>query len=89
MTGFREVIADLRQVEQQLVQQLEGVRTAISSLEMNGATRPSTKRGPGRAVDASAAKPARRRRGMSAAARKAVSLRMKKYWAGKRKANNA
>jgi hypothetical protein len=29
---------------------------------------------------------ARRRRGMSAAARKAVSERMKKYWAGRRKA---
>ena len=31
----------------------------------------------------------RRRKGMSAAARKAVSLRMRKYWAGKRKAKNA
>ena len=31
----------------------------------------------------------RRRRGMSAAARKAVSLRMKKYWAGRRKAKAA
>ena len=29
----------------------------------------------------------RKRRSMSAAARKAVSVRMKKYWAGKRKAN--
>jgi hypothetical protein len=29
----------------------------------------------------------RKRRGMSAAARKAVSARMKKYWAAKRKAN--
>ena len=29
---------------------------------------------------------ARRRKGMSASARKAVSQRMKKYWAGKRKA---
>ena len=31
----------------------------------------------------------RLRRGMSAAARKAVSQRMRKYWAGKRKAKNA
>ena len=30
-----------------------------------------------------------RRRGMSAAARKAVSARMKKYWAARRKANAA
>ena len=34
----------------------------------------------------SAAKPARKRKGMSAAARKAVSLRMTKYWAARRKA---
>ena len=32
------------------------------------------------------AQPQRRRRGMSAAARRAVSLRMKKYWAARRKA---
>jgi hypothetical protein len=31
-------------------------------------------------------RPRRRRRGMSAAARRAVSLRMKKYWAARRKA---
>ena len=31
----------------------------------------------------------RRRRGMSAAARKAVSLRMKKYWAERRKAKKS
>lgn len=32
--------------------------------------------------------PRRRRRGMSAAQRKAVSDRMKKYWAARRKAKN-
>ena len=31
-------------------------------------------------------RPRRRRRGMSAAARKAVSVRMKRYWAARRKA---
>lgn len=31
----------------------------------------------------------RRRRGMSAAARKAVSIRMRKYWADRRKAKAA
>jgi hypothetical protein len=31
----------------------------------------------------------RRRRGMSPAARKAVSIRMKRYWAARRKAKNA
>jgi hypothetical protein len=32
-------------------------------------------------------RPRRRRRGMSAAARKAVSARMKKYWAARRKSS--
>lgn len=31
----------------------------------------------------------RRRKGMSASARRAVGLRMRKYWAAKRKAKNA
>ena len=35
----------------------------------------------------SALKRARRRKPMSAAQKKAVSVRMKKYWAGRRKAN--
>jgi hypothetical protein len=38
---------------------------------------------PGRAADG--AVPRRRRRGMSAAQRKAVSARMRKYWAARRK----
>ena len=42
-------------------------------------------KGAGRATRASAERPRRRRR-MSAAARKAVSQRMKKYWAAKRRA---
>jgi len=40
----------------------------------------------GRAVRGVAAAPRRRRSHMSAAARKAVSIRMKKYWASRRKA---
>lgn len=39
-----------------------------------------------RTVVADAAKPGRRRRKMSSAARKAVSERMRKYWAERRKA---
>jgi hypothetical protein len=38
--------------------------------------------------DARKAAPRRRRRHMSAAQRKAVSARMKKYWAARRKANS-
>ncbi len=45
-------------------------------------------RGRGRRAAASAAR-GRRRRSMSAAARKAVSERMRKYWAERRKAKGA
>ena len=44
------------------------------------------RRGPGRPAKAASAAPARRRPKMSAAGRKAVSVRMKKYWADRRKA---
>lgn len=40
----------------------------------------------GRASRSATAAPGRRRPHMSAAARKAVSIRMKKYWASRRKA---
>ena len=43
-------------------------------------------RGRGRQAAALAAAGGGRRRGMSAAARKAVSIRMRKYWAERRKA---
>ena len=47
-------------------------------------------RGRGRqAAASSVAGGVRRRRGMSAAARKAVSIRMRKYWADRRKAKAA
>jgi hypothetical protein len=46
-------------------------------------------RGRGRRAGAPVAAGARRRRGMSAAARKAVSIRMRKYWADRRKAKAA
>ena len=47
----------------------------------SGATRPSA------ATGEAAPAPVRRRRQMSAAERKSVSARMKKYWAERRKAN--
>ena len=43
----------------------------------------------GTQVATAAAAPVRRRRQMSAAERKSVSARMKKYWAERRKANAA
>jgi hypothetical protein len=82
--SFQELISDLRKAESQLVRQLGGIRNAISSLEMGGAVSPAS-RGEKRAI-VNGATPTRKRRAMSAAARKAVGLRMKKYWAAKRKA---
>ena len=86
--SIQELISDLRKAESQLVRQLGGIRNAISSLEMGSAVSPSVPhRGPGRPAKTNGANPVRKRRGMSAAARKAVSARMKKYWAERRKAN--
>jgi hypothetical protein len=84
--SFQELISDLRKAEFQLVRQLGGIQKAISSLEMGGAVSPSIPhRGPGRRAKANGANPVRKRTKMSAAARKAVSLRMKKYWAARRR----
>ena len=61
------------------------IRKAFPDLQENTAGRrgrPRTARGPG----ATAAVQSRRRRKMSAAERKEVSDRMKKYWAARRKA---
>ena len=86
MTGFQELISDLRKAESQLVRQLGGIRNAISSLEMGSAVSPSIPhRSPGRRAKTNGANPVRKRTKMSAAARKAVSLRMKKYWAARRR----
>jgi len=86
--SFQELISDLRKVESQLVRQLGGIRNAISSLEMGSAISPSIPhRGPGRPARTNGANPVRRRSKMSAAGRKAVSLRMRKYWAARRKAS--
>ena len=50
---------------------------------------PALRRG-GRTAGAAAAEPAarRRRKPMTAAQKKAVSIRMRKYWAGRRKAQD-
>ena len=85
--SFQELISDLRKAESQLVRQLGGIRQAISSLEMGSAVSPSIPhRRPGRPAQTNGANLVRKRSKMSAAARKAVSLRMKKYWAARRKA---
>ena len=80
MMALNELISNLRQAESQLVKQLEGIRGAIASLDMGSAVSPSM---PGGGVRRATGQ---KRQKMSAAARKAVSLRMKKYWAKRRKA---
>lgn len=73
MAIFQTVISDLRRAEQQLQRQLESVRAAIAAIA--GSTSP--RKGPKR----------RGRRRMSAAQRRAVSIRMRAYWKARRKAS--
>ncbi len=80
MAVFQDLIAGLRRAEQQLEKQLSGIRSALSSLEFGGAASPPSpgrRRGPGRPKAAGVKK----RRKMSAAARKAISEAQKARWA--------
>jgi len=86
-------VADLNRVELQRLARL-GAQARLDELRREEATIRRAfpdlfGRGRGRATasDMGSAAP-RRRRGMSAAARKAVSVRMKKYWAARRKAKS-
>jgi hypothetical protein len=65
----------------ELVEEMEALLRAFPEL---GQYRVSTRQPEPAATGAAPKKPRRRR--MSAAARKAVSARMKKYWAGRRQA---
>jgi hypothetical protein len=76
--AFNDLIHGLKQTERQLVKQLEGVRTAIASLEMGSAV------GPGMKLRRRAV---RKRRRLSAKARAAISRAQKARWA-KQKAGN-
>ena len=92
MAGIREIVAGLRREEAKLVKQLAGVKDAISSLEFGsggGAPKPavivrSLKRGPGRPRKNAAAAAPKKRRKMSAKARKAISDAQKKRWAAQK-----
>jgi ParB-like chromosome segregation protein Spo0J len=87
MAAFQTLVRGLRRAEQQLQRQLEGIRTAISSLEFGGAAAPPVtirKRGRGRPAGRKNAATIGRKRTMSAKARKAISAAQKKRWALKR-----
>jgi hypothetical protein len=77
--AFNDLIHGLKQTERQLEKQLEGVRLAISSLEMGSAVSPDVKfRRP----------TARKRRRLSAKARAAISRAQKARWAKQRATNH-
>ena len=82
MAAFEGLVGALRRAEQQLERQLHGIRTAISSLEMGSAVSPAV---PARAGIAPGAGLVRKRRRLSAAARKRISDAQKKRWATFRK----
>lgn len=78
----------------ELQAEIDAIRAAFPALRGSaGAGSRKGRRGRGNgaaAADAeSTARPRRRRRTMSAAEKRAVSLRMKKYWAARRKAKGA
>ena len=80
MTSLEKLIRNLRRAEQQLVRQLEGIRSAISSLEFGSAANPGIRVG-GRQRGRVRRRKAVRRRKLSAKARAAISRAQKKRWA--------
>ena len=92
MAGIPEVVATLKREEAKLVKQLTGIKDAISSLEFgSGGGAPKlgvivrrVRRGLRRPRKFVAAPKALRKRTVSAAQRRAQSLKMKAYWAKKK-----
>ena len=89
LTQWRLCVADLTREELRRLARL-GAKSRLEELQREEAAIrrafPDLFGGRGRQSPGAARGPARRRRkGMSAAARKAVSERMKKYWAARRK----
>lgn len=82
MASFGGLVSALRQAEQQLERQLHGVRTAISSLELGSAVSPAVPERAGIAPRTDGVE--RKRRRLSAAARKRISDAQKKRWAKQR-----
>ena len=82
MTKFQEIVTELKKQERHLSAQLAGIRTAIASLEFGGGGGVPA---PAIIETPNAAGKSRTRRKMSAAQKRAVSARMKKYWAARRR----
>lgn len=78
MAALQHLVRRLRQAERELEKQLEGIRAAISSLEFGGGGVPRSER-----RKRPAGRP-RRKRKMSAKARRAISLAQKRRWAKKK-----
>ena len=73
--ALSELVNGLKQAERQILKQLEGIRGAISSLEMGGGVSPAMRgRGPGRPAG-------KKKRTLSAQARAAISRAQKARWA--------
>ncbi len=84
--AFDDLIRGLRETEQHLAKQLEGVRTAMSALTTNGASA-APKRGPGRpSAQTIAPAPVRKRGKLSAKGRAAIARAQRLRWAKQRAA---
>jgi hypothetical protein len=70
MAGFKQIVARLKVEERKVVNQLNGIRRAIESLEFGSSASPSA----GPAVS-------RRKRKFSAATRRKMALAQKARWA--------
>ena len=83
------MMAELSQIDARRNELVASIRSAVSTL-VDGVASPfsaGTRRGrPAAAMKTAVAGSRKRRRKMSSAQRKAVSTRMKKYWAGRRAA---
>ena len=86
-TNYGKLVQQLRSERSVLQRQVEKLTQAINALDGAGTRGRSRGRKAGGARQASGAT-RRRRRSMSTAARRAVSLRMKKYWARRKAAES-